>query len=97
MDKGHVTHARLSWGGMAATARLADSAQAALVGQAWDEPAMRAAQSALAQDFSPLSDQRASASYRQRVAANLLERFWLETRSDAPLLADQVQVWPAAV
>jgi len=97
LDKGHVTHARLSWGGMAATARLADSAQAALVGQAWDEPAMRAAQSALAQDFSPLSDQRASASYRQRVAANLLERFWLETRSDAPLLADQVQVWPAAV
>jgi xanthine dehydrogenase small subunit len=38
---------------------------------------------ALASDYAPLSDMRATASYRARGAANLLYRFWLETRADA--------------
>ncbi|MBH1987361.1 MAG: xanthine dehydrogenase small subunit, partial [Burkholderiales bacterium] len=69
--------------------------EAALVGQVWSEATLRAAQAALAQDFQPLTDLRASASYRLRTARNLLERFWLETRTDAPLPASAVQVWPA--
>jgi xanthine dehydrogenase small subunit len=92
-----VAHARLGWGGMAATARLTPQVQAALVGQAWSEASMRAAQAALATELSPLSDQRASASYRQRVAANLLERFWLETRPGAALPPQAIQVWPATL
>jgi xanthine dehydrogenase small subunit len=36
---------------------------------------------ALAQDYAPLSDMRASSSYRMKTAQNLLRRFWLETRS----------------
>jgi xanthine dehydrogenase large subunit len=35
---------------------------------------------ALAQDYAPLSDMRASSSYRMQGAQNLLRRFWLETR-----------------
>lgn len=95
LDGDTVTEARLGWGGMAATARRARATEAALVGQPWNETTLRRAQAALATDFTPMTDLRASDRYRQRVAANLLERFWLETRPDTPLAADQIQVWPA--
>ena len=95
MDGDTITEARLGWGGMAATAKRATHAEAALRGQPWTEATLRAAQAALAQDFTPMTDLRASNTYRLKVAANLLERLWLETRPNAPLAADQVQVWPA--
>ncbi|HEX7383533.1 MAG TPA: xanthine dehydrogenase small subunit, partial [Burkholderiaceae bacterium] len=60
---------------------------------AWDEAAVRAAQAALAEDFEPLTDMRASAAYRRQVAGNLIERLWLETRSDAALGEGEVSVW----
>ena len=50
---------------------------------------MNAAQAALAQDFTPLTDMRASAAYRLQVAQNLLRRFWLETRADDAAAASQ--------
>lgn len=90
-----IAEARLGWGGMAATARRASATEAALLGQPWSEATLRAAQAALAQDFQPMTDLRASAAYRLKAAQNLLERFWLETRPGSPLRADQVQVWPA--
>jgi xanthine dehydrogenase small subunit len=40
---------------------------------------------ALAADYQPLSDMRASSAYRLKVARNLLRRFQLETRDHAPL------------
>jgi xanthine dehydrogenase small subunit len=40
---------------------------------------------ALAQDYAPLSDMRASSAYRMKTAQNLLRRYWLETRKDNPL------------
>ena len=93
LDGDTVREARLAWGGMAATVRRAPHAEAALAGRHWNEPALRAAQAALAADFTPLTDLRASAAYRLQVARNLLERFWLATRSDAPLNADALGVW----
>jgi xanthine dehydrogenase small subunit len=96
LDGDKITEARLGWGGMAATARRASKAEAALVGQPWNEATLRQAQAALAQDFQPMTDLRATKDYRLKVAANLLERFWLETRPVDPLRADAVQVWPAA-
>ena len=39
---------------------------------------------ALKEDFAPLSDVRASGAYRLTVAANLLQRFWLETGDSKP-------------
>ena len=36
---------------------------------------------------------RASAAYRLQVAQNLLKRFWLETRPNAPLAASDSSVW----
>jgi xanthine dehydrogenase small subunit len=88
-----VTHIRLAFGGMAGIVKRATAAEATLLGHAWDQGAVNAAQAALLQDFEPLSDMRASATYRMQVAQNLLQRFWLETRSTQPLVANEVSVW----
>jgi xanthine dehydrogenase small subunit len=95
-EQGRVSHARLAFGGMAAVVKRAAQAEAALLGQPWNEAAVRAAMQALDADFQPLTDLRASSAYRQRVARNLLWRFWLETRVEAPLPASQSSVWPGA-
>ena len=93
MSGGLVTSAHLVYGGMAATVRRAPHAEAAVVGQAWTEATLQAAMAALAHDYAPLSDMRASSGYRKQVAQNRLRRFWLETRPvDAPP-ASAVSVW----
>jgi xanthine dehydrogenase small subunit len=76
---GRVLAARLAFGGMAATPKRARAAEVALMGRPFDESAVKSAQAALAQDFAPLSDMRASAAYRLKVAQNLLLRFLMET------------------
>ncbi len=91
--QGQVAHVRLAFGGMAATVKRAAQAEAALLGQAWSQEAVKKAQAALAQDFKPMTDMRASSDYRLRVAKNLLQRLWLETRVDAPLSPDVTTVW----
>ena len=93
LDGGHVTAVRIAYGGMAATVRRAASAEAALLGQPWDEATLQAAQVALATDFKPLTDMRASGAYRMQVAQNLLRRFWLETRAENPLPESAVSVF----
>ncbi|MEO5734570.1 MAG: FAD binding domain-containing protein, partial [Rubrivivax sp.] len=92
-DGGTVIDARLVFGGMAATVRRAAKAEAALRGQPWTEGTLQAAMAALKGDFEPLSDMRASKGYRMQVAQNLLRRFWLATRPDAPLDESQLNVW----
>ncbi|MEP5631717.1 MAG: xanthine dehydrogenase small subunit [Tateyamaria sp.] len=73
-----VTHARIAFGGMAGTPKRATKAEAALHGQPWTEATVATAMSALAQDFTPMSDMRASAGYRMEAAQNMLLRAWLE-------------------
>jgi xanthine dehydrogenase small subunit len=70
---------------MAATPRRAQAAEAALLDREWAEEPVRAAMAALDADFQPLTDMRASSAYRSKVARNVLWRFYLETRGDAPL------------
>jgi xanthine dehydrogenase small subunit len=79
---------------MAATVRRAKGAEAALRGQPWSETSVRAAMTALASDYTPLTDLRATSSYRVKVAANLLWRLWLEAGTPA-LPASSTQVWVA--
>jgi xanthine dehydrogenase small subunit len=97
LDGERVREARFVFGGMAAIVKRAAQAEAAVRGQAWSEATLQAAMAALARDFTPLTDLRASASYRQRAAANLLRRFWLETRRKAPLSPAQATVWAREV
>jgi xanthine dehydrogenase small subunit len=97
LDGNRVKEARLVFGGMAAIVKHAAHAEAAVVGQPWTSATVNAAMTALARDFTPLTDQRASADYRLRVARNLLLKLWLQTRVDAPPLAVEAgSVWQAA-
>ncbi|MBS0467459.1 MAG: xanthine dehydrogenase small subunit, partial [Proteobacteria bacterium] len=93
LDGGTVASVRLAYGGMAATVKRAALAEAALLGQPWTEASVRAAQQALAQDFQPMTDMRASSQYRLQVAQNLLQRLWLETRASNPLDASATSVF----
>jgi xanthine dehydrogenase small subunit len=79
LRNGSVQQARFAFGGMAAIVKRAAQAEAAVVGQPWTEAAARAAADALALDFQPLTDMRASDAYRLKVAQNLLRKLWLET------------------
>lgn len=78
---------------MAGTVKRAAGAEAALTGQPWSQASVEAAKAALAIDFKPLTDMRASAAYRLQVAQNLLTRFWLETRTQQPLPPQATSVW----
>ena len=75
---GAVANVRIALGGMAGIPKRAAHAEAALTGQPWTEASVRAAMDAMTRDFHPLSDMRASAGYRMRVAQNLLLRFFYE-------------------
>ncbi|MFN3645897.1 MAG: xanthine dehydrogenase small subunit [Gemmobacter sp.] len=80
---GRVTSARIAFGGMAGTPKRAIQAEAALLGAAWNEKTIEAACTALAQDFTPLSDMRASAGYRMEAARGMIRRCFLETAGAA--------------
>lgn len=93
LDGGIVRAPRVAFGGMAATPKRAPRTEAALDGRPWNEATLEAALAALEADYTPLTDLRASAAYRRRGAANLLRRFHLETRADAPLAARETRVF----
>jgi xanthine dehydrogenase small subunit len=93
LDGDVVSAVRLAFGGMAGIVKRGAQAEAALVGQPWTQASVNAAKAALAQDFKPLSDMRASAAYREQVAQNLLQRFWLETRRENPLSPSATSVF----
>ena len=79
LHAGVVRSARIAFGGMAATPKRAAACEAALTGKLWSESVCEQAAAALAVDYAPISDMRASAGYRLKVAQNLLRKFHLET------------------
>lgn len=76
VEGGVVREARIAFGGMAGVPKRASRAEAALVGKPWAEATVAAAAEAMAGDFTPLSDMRASAAYRMLTAQNLLRRYF---------------------
>ena len=77
-----VVAARVAFGGMAGTPKRAPSCEAALTVVDLDHPeTWQAALSALAQDYQPLTDLRASAAYRLQVAEALLHKALIEVAS----------------
>ena len=88
LDGDQVASIIIALGGMAAIPKRASQAEAILSGNSWDEATVQEAMKALAKDFSPLTDMRASAAYRQQAAANLLYRFYLETRPQDALVSE---------
>ena len=73
--EGRVAHARLAFGGVAATPRRALDVEAALLGVALDAAAVESTRTALRETFTPISDHRASAGYRRALCGNLFAKF----------------------
>ncbi len=86
IDGERVQSARLAYGGMAAIACRARHAERALMKHGWTAAGIEAASGALADDFEPLSDLRASKAYRLQAAGNLLRRFFLQGRGERTAL-----------
>jgi xanthine dehydrogenase small subunit len=81
---GTVTDARIGFGGMAGIPKRARNVETALIGQPWTQATIKTAQRAFAQDFTPLSDMRASARYRLEAAQAMLLRCWQEDQGIPP-------------
>ncbi len=82
LDGSVVASFSMACGGLAATVRPAPNTEAAINGQEWNEATIESACKALATDFSPITDMRASADIRLRATQNLLRRFFAETVDD---------------
>ena len=77
-DSKVITSVRSGFGGMAAIPKAAPSLEAALVGQPLSEATFIKAAEQLSNDFTPLSDVRATADYRINVAKGLLHKCAVE-------------------
>lgn len=75
---GRVTHARLAYGGVAATPVRARRTERALLGKPWNADTVRRVLRILANEFQPISDVRGSAAFRQGLIPSLLEKFFHE-------------------
>ena len=84
VEGGRVTHARVAFGGMAATPKRAAATESALKGlRLADEHGWDATCVALASDFQPIDDMRASARYRLETAQALLRKALHEAGGEA--------------
>ncbi len=73
IENGTVTEACIAFGGMAATPKRAFATEAAMVGLSLNTPeSWHKASATLEQDFTPMSDMRASAQYRMDAAKGCL-------------------------
>ncbi|NNE81534.1 MAG: 2Fe-2S iron-sulfur cluster binding domain-containing protein [Silicimonas sp.] len=75
---GVVASARIAFGGMAGVPTLAHSVIEGLLGEAWSFETIEAVLPRFSDDFTPMSDMRASADYRLKSAQNMLVRYWHE-------------------
>lgn len=83
VENNTVKSARIAFGGMAGIPKRAAHVEEALIGADWSEPTIAKAVEAFSQDFTPLSDMRASAAYRLEAAQNMLWRAWHEDQGHA--------------
>ena len=86
VEDGQITDTRIAFGGMAATPKRASACEAALVGKPWTQATVCAAAEALARDFQPIDDMRASADYRLQAAKNLILKAFLESTAPVRVL-----------
>jgi len=78
VEDGRVADARIAFGGMAGVPKRASAVEAGLTGAPWNEDTIADTYAAWADDFTPMSDMRASARYRLDAARNLLTRYYLD-------------------
>jgi xanthine dehydrogenase molybdopterin binding subunit/xanthine dehydrogenase small subunit len=85
-EGGTITKARLAFGGVAALPVRARTTETALIGKRWSAAACEEVLPVLAKEFTPISDVRGSANYRQQLIANLLRKFFAD---EQPAIADR--------
>ena len=73
-----VKSIKIAFGGLAAIPKRAFNCEQALLGKAWQQASINDAKHAIAQDFKPMSDVRASSEYRITVAKNILQKCYIE-------------------
>jgi len=83
VSDGMITQARIAFGGMAGIPQRASLAEKALEGEPWNDATIVAAAHAMSDDFTPMSDMRASAEYRMAIAQNMLRRYFTELSGEA--------------
>lgn len=81
IENGAIVDARAAFGGMAAIPKRAAHCEQALIGQPWTSATIERACAALAEDFTPLTDFRASKEYRLLSAQNLLRKYFIEVQT----------------
>ena len=79
--KRRVRRARFAFGGVASTPIRVAEAEAAVMGQLWNEAAVERIQRILDRTLTPISDMRGSKEYRLHVSKSLVEKFWWERRA----------------
>ncbi|MEM8580278.1 MAG: xanthine dehydrogenase small subunit, partial [Pseudomonadota bacterium] len=78
-----IVDARIAFGGMAGTPKRAAATETALQNAEFSLEAIKYASAQMSKDFTPLSDMRASASYRLRSAQNMLLRYYYDLSKTA--------------
>jgi xanthine dehydrogenase small subunit len=100
VESGKISEARVAFGGMAGIPKRAKTVEQTLRGMSLtDRTGWRAAVEAVGKDFTPLTDQRASAAYRSSVAGNLVIKALAEVAgvsSEVTRIADRRVVADAA-
>ena len=91
INNGIISSVRIAFGGMAGIPKRASHVERALVGKPWSLQAIEETEDEWMKDFVPLTDVRASAKYRLKVARNLLTRYFMERSGQS---ADVLQVVP---
>ena len=78
ITKNKIENARIAYGGMAPTPKRAFLCEKVLLNSLITDTLIHKAQKALEKDFVPISDMRASSSYRMEIAKNLLKKCFEE-------------------
>ncbi|MCM3880808.1 MAG: FAD binding domain-containing protein [Vicinamibacterales bacterium] len=76
-----VRRARFAFGGVAATPLRVTEAEAAVVGQPWNDATVERVQRILDRVLQPMSDHRGSKAYRLEVSKSLVEKYHWELRA----------------
>lgn len=74
-----IKNIKIAFSGLSAIPKIATKTQQKLQGLVWDETTVAESGKMLAEDYSPITDLRATKQYRIEVAKNLLKKFFLET------------------
>ncbi|MEY2496762.1 MAG: xanthine dehydrogenase/oxidase, partial [Verrucomicrobiota bacterium] len=75
-EGGTITKARFAYGGVAAMPVRARATEQALIGKRWSGATAEEALPVLEKEFTPISDVRGSAAYRQQMIVSLLRKFF---------------------